>query len=1488
MPRQQEITPTASPEEDAGREIIVYRDERMELTVKNEAGPLSLTIGETEGGAYLVEIPSTNGTINIWPEYVSGLKENQAYYANIWDVADPDDPKLLAKRKFRTRNTINPDYTAFPVQVIDGQRTVTLTAAEYEDLSIKDITVEYRILGNVITAEVSPSLAALDNSQTPADGLSIGSYSSLVGDIVSATPTYYMNGLEKTSDVPLSISDTVLAAVLATDEKGNSRAFFTNSVTVSDAGLSAPTWTTQPSIAPASAIGGSTFTLNEGIAEGSDSIVVEYFTFNGEDVSGDLNGLEYTAPDGLTEDGVLRVQFRAVNAQGPTLSAEATADVTADAYLADYVVTSDAEWDAVFANDAATLDGKVMEVSGSNFTPRTISEKDFPTGFKVRSADVNSTIPHLELDGTVSYIHLDGLNFQMTGWPGVKKSVIHWGTGIYKEPKITNCKIRHGYGTELADMQTDADYPEYERVDNVQQATDPSATYPLNWLDAEATDGWIEFFNRGDSKVYVAVGDENVTAGYSDTRVNGGARERIKQNQSGQSIDPTRDTHFAIFTDVGSPQEVNARAEIGLGHYLVDAMSASGAASIEGGLLFANNEISDICNAIKGVPPLFGRSVFADNRVDRVYQDSMAAAPKVGVENSLRSYRNEFAIPFSRAGIPENMNGDARDPHGDMHQMYGASVEPGTDSIYDVISAGNTAIPNPLRPGVTSQGLFWSDNNWDPSYVDLASIGDIILGGSVNGINTGEDNGTDEYYPADGFLVYGATVLHHSDIDATSANIRMTMAEDGPAVVYSSIAGGIGGENVVFNDVLVADTGDEAWFADYAGLSGATDRSAVEAALTTSGEALGIGAVAARETGVIDWTTQDYDAVVDWSKIPSGVSWGDQTEQPTSTQVTLPLRRVLNRGTGLSVNPGTGVEWRAVDTDGSTEVQGWTSGTGTIDAGQWVQVRSTSPAAGGMTEDFSFTVNGFEEVVSITTAYELVDPFIMNGTYFESVEDVPANTSVMEFEAKVRFPTAFTDYVVPFAHTSSAFLSVKGNGAPRLSVEDSSGANVLPLTYLNDLPPVPSGEVLIFIFKIDWVNETVTFDMSGESQTVSFDSPAATDFVQTGRTIMLGSQTSSTAFLPADTEVEYFKTWLTTDGTRALHKEISVAAMGDIASINADPWANGTVLDANDVTAPTLSGSSFDDGTDTVSINSDEAGTLYWMVSDVAAPDAPTVKTGGGLASGSFPVSSGVNSEELDLSGVADGDHYLHLMVEDAVGNQAAVDSGLYTFTTPVVADDQALVVSGAVPAGMEAEVPAATLPVTVFGWVYCTTGNTNPTLWAGEAGRDQIWMSGANAETLNARTLSGTPITVSTGAGLNEWVPFRVTYRDTAPYVTVETPAGTQTGGGGASDEITALGTHWVGQDDGADANFPGRLFDVGVKAGEHTLAQLNHVDNAGTPNWTDFADSDPVAAYEYRLRGNGANPGTDSLGQNDFAQSAGGGSTTLDDANVPPGANV
>lgn len=67
--------------------------------------------------------------------------------------------------------------------------------------------------------------------------------------------------------------------------------------------------------------------------------------------------------------------------------------------------------------------------------------------------------------------------------------------------------------------------------------------------------------------------------------------------------------------------------------------------------------------------------------------------------------------------------------------------------------------------------------------------------------------------------------------------------------------------------------------------------------------------------------------------------------------------------------------------------------------------------------------------------------------------------------------------------------------------------------------------------------------------------------------------------------------------------------------------------------------------------------TGYWMIDDTASQSADDVKTGGGLASGSFTGSP----VDIDESGIASGNHYLHVVLE-GLGGLSDVISGEYTF----------------------------------------------------------------------------------------------------------------------------------------------------------------------------------------------------------------------------------
>lgn len=91
--------------------------------------------------------------------------------------------------------------------------------------------------GAIITATVPPTMGALSDTQTPADGYSAGTYASTQGTISSAVPTYYVDGSPQAGTYDLLGGESVYVSVLVTDSVGNTRTFISNSVTVSGGAL---------------------------------------------------------------------------------------------------------------------------------------------------------------------------------------------------------------------------------------------------------------------------------------------------------------------------------------------------------------------------------------------------------------------------------------------------------------------------------------------------------------------------------------------------------------------------------------------------------------------------------------------------------------------------------------------------------------------------------------------------------------------------------------------------------------------------------------------------------------------------------------------------------------------------------------------------------------------------------------------------------------------------------------------------------------------------------------------------------------------------------------------------------------------------------------------------------------------------------------------------------------------------------------------------
>ncbi|WP_379923395.1 hypothetical protein [Erythrobacter sp. R86502] len=814
---------------------------------------------------------------------------------------------------------------------------------------------------------------------------------------------------------------------------------------------------------------------------------------------------------------------------------------------ADYVVSNDGEWDAVFANSAATLSGKIVEVRGSSFTPRTITNRDMHAqgaSLTLRCADAASRIPALTLSGTVRGIDFSAFNFQMAGWPRLASACLTFGTGTFGKLRFINgTRFRHGYGAGLADIDTSAELPEYARIAHVQTATTTSATYPLTWQNPASSGGIIEFFNRGTNSVRVAVGGDGVVATGSSQLVAPGARYRFT------GLVPASATHFAVLATTGT-SEVNARAEIGLGGYLADAFAASGAADVES-LYFRNVVMRDLSNAFKsmGQP---NSLVIMDCDIDRIYQDIIASVPRPGT--GVAYYlRNIESLPFARSGIGESENGDAGDPHGDQFQGFAN----GSGAVGPIYFAGNRVHPGNLRSDVQSQGVLMRDNAFSPSYKNAYFISSMWVGGAPIGMAMGFTK-----YPAVDTLIYGALIANWRNPGDVNTRLILYSDDSGSLYVgktltaeYQPLLG-----TIVTDDLLrILDTPDpSAVLPAIAGLSGvARTRAAIEGVIGTAAEGTGLGPVAT--ANAVDWTTGDHTAVILWENVPSGAHWNGLTQQPLGTLTILPLRKILNRRASQAVSVGPGTEWRSVDTDGTTQLQGWTTSAGTIQPDQFIQIRATSASVGSTVVSASVTINGFAQSVDITTANIPAVSLVMPSpaARFEDTANTPALTNRMTFRGKFFFPDTASigngDRIVSQGFNNCYVDLVGGGGPVRINLTDSAGASLLSSSTLRFTGGIVPATWLDIVFDVNIALGQATLTINGVTETYPFLTPGNGQFA-TAKFNMLARGAGLVEVNPGVRFAD-----LSIDFNGALRKAIP----NDAAAANADAWKQGTGVFTN-------------------------------------------------------------------------------------------------------------------------------------------------------------------------------------------------------------------------------------------------------------------------------------------------------------------------------------
>lgn len=193
-----------------------------------------------------------------------------------------------------------------------------------------------------------------------------------------------------------------------------------------------------------------------------------------------------------------------------------------------------------------------------------------------------------------------------------------------------------------------------------------------------------------------------------------------------------------------------------------------------------------------------------------------------------------------------------------------------------------------------------------------------------------------------------------------------------------------------------------------------------------------------------------------------------------------------------------------------------------------------------------------------TTTPAAAEFFTMSATgpVFVDPEDIPANTTAMEYEVRMQlsapFPNGTIALVAAQASTGCDLRPIGSTTTTRWTVvaEDGGGTNMISSTGNGSTGvALPVGEWFTANLLVDQVAGTARLLQGGVEVWSTTFTPALAYF-QTIRRLSILGNTGGGNRLPEGVQIEYVRIWLTTGGTRTLRKEIA----GNAVTVNADPW----------------------------------------------------------------------------------------------------------------------------------------------------------------------------------------------------------------------------------------------------------------------------------------------------------------------------------------------
>ena len=199
----------------------------------------------------------------------------------------------------------------------------------------------------------------------------------------------------------------------------------------------------------------------------------------------------------------------------------------------------------------------------------------------------------------------------------------------------------------------------------------------------------------------------------------------------------------------------------------------------------------------------------------------------------------------------------------------------------------------------------------------------------------------------------------------------------------------------------------------------------------------------------------------------------------------------------------------------------------------------------------------------------------------------------------------------------------------------------------------------------------------------------------------------------------------------------------------------------------------------------------------------------------------------------------------------------------------------------------------TVMCWMKWADSINSASIFASTTGAEQIWTGTTSDNKINARCYNNRQANSSNNAvTADTWhhlcVHFGINFESTKDVeVYIDNVSVASVSNGNAINELGEdNATYWVLQDDGADLDWDGRVFDFIAIEGSIVDPTSGNYSTASGGEWTNYTGS--YGTNGFRLDGqNTGDAGWDTSGNgHHFTQSAGGGVTTLDASDIPPGA--